>query len=296
MGLIKGNTKWILFLSTSNEPDERHVHDLAYGLLCLEVAGVQEENISIYIDGKNRQWLAQLIASGSAKSHVIKESKDFSVDQANNIHENIVMFITGHGGIEGIDAPTPITPYNLLQQIKGSPNLKQAILYLGQCHAGIFNYIGAGRRAFPSDNPDPEIIIIGATSLHNSLSSPTKEHFVTGEINWVANLFLLYAFKWISKPVDVDGDGKITVIDSYKYASAVSNIANKNAKIQTFVTALDLHQKWIAFRAAVQQNPTDLNKLNFEAASTQLEAALDIQFNHQECWILNAIPAQSIEF
>lgn len=296
MGLVKNNTKWVLFLSASGEPEERHVLDLAFGLKCLEVAGVSQADISIYIDGKDRQLISQLITNGSSNPPSIKESKDFPSDQTKNAHENMVMFVTGHGGIEGIDAPKPITPYALLQQIKGAPSLKQAVLYLGQCHAGVFNYIGAGRRLAAAEGSEPELIIVGATNLHNSLSASTQEALVNGPVNWIANLFLLHVFKWISNPMDIDGDGRTTVIDSYKYAGAMSNGANKNIKIQSFVRSLELHPKWIAAQSAYQSNPNSQTQLTMDALQTQYEAVLDAQYTHQECWILNAIPAQAIEY
>lgn len=55
MGLMQDATKWVLFLASPEEPEERHVLDLAFGLHCLESAGVSSENIEIYIDGDNRQ-------------------------------------------------------------------------------------------------------------------------------------------------------------------------------------------------------------------------------------------------
>lgn len=108
MGLISGNTKWVLFLSSASDAEDRHVWDLAFGLLCLESAGVRHQDIFIYIDGQDRQLFTQIISSGSAKQHTIKESKDYFTDKANNTYENMVMFVTGHGGIDGIDAANPI--------------------------------------------------------------------------------------------------------------------------------------------------------------------------------------------
>jgi hypothetical protein len=295
MSLIKSNSKWILFLSSSADPEERHIWDLAFGLMCLESAGIKSSDIYIYIDGKDRKLIAQLISNGSKAPPNIKESHEFFTDQNNNTHDNLVMFVTGHGGIEGIEASKPITPHTLLQHLKSAPNLKQAVVFLGQCHAGIFNYIGAGRRIAHTDTKEPELIFIGATNLHNSLSLSTQENFVNGSFNWIANLFLLHIFKWVSNPFDLDGDGKTTIIDAYKYAGAMSNVANKNAKVLSFVRSLDLHSKWTAAHEAYQKDSTAQNQLTLDAISTQYENELSNHYTHQECWILNAIPAQSIE-
>ena len=296
MSLTKTKTKWVLFLSSSGEPDHRHIMDLAFGVYCLESVGIDSSDIYLYIDGKDRALISQLISIGTKNNFVIKESKDFFVDQANNNHLNMVMFVTGHGSIQGIDAIQPITPYALLSCIKSSPQLQQAIIYLGQCHAGIFNYIGAGRKTSKVGANDPDVIFIGATNLHESLSSSTAETLYSGSITWVANLFLLHIFKWISNPSDVDGDGKLTVIDSYKYAGVLSNNTNKNIKIQSFVESIKLHEKWTAAVDVDGKNSTPLTKLALKAVQTQYETQLNVRYTHQECWILNSIPAQQIEF
>ncbi|WP_175850313.1 hypothetical protein [Burkholderia cepacia] len=295
MSLIGGNTRWVLFLSAKGDAEWRHIMDLAFGVLCLEQAGVSISDISIYVDGVDRVSIANFIKNGTNSSFAVKESKEFFADQAKNTHENLVMFVTGHGGPDGIDAAQPITPYGLLNSIKSSPNLQRAIVYLGQCYAGIFNYIGAGSKTDQNGVADPEVILIGATNLHESLSSATSENFVSGPVSWHANLFLLFAFKWFSNPVDVDGDGRLTIIDSYKYAGVYSNAANKNGKANGLAHSVDLQSKWIAARDAHNANPSPQTQVALDAAYTQYAAQLAILYVHQECWILNAFPAQRIE-
>lgn len=296
MSLIGGSTKWVLFLSARQDAEPRHVLDLAYGALCLERAGVSISDIAIYVDGADRVSIENFIKSGTNSSFVLKESKEFFVDQTNNAYENVVMFVTGHGGPDGIDAPQPITPYALLNCLKSSPNLQRAVVYLGQCYAGIFNYIGAGSKLKgDGGGSDPDVIFIGATNLHESLSSSTTETFLTGPVSWPANLFLLFAFKWFSNPVDVDGDGKVTIMDSYKYAGVYSNAVNKQRKAEGLAQSIDLQARWIAARDANQANPSPPTKLALEAAYTRYATHLAMLYVHQECWILNAIPSQRIE-
>jgi hypothetical protein len=295
MSLIGGNTKWVFFLSAEVDAEERHILDIAYGVLCLESAGVKTGDIAIYVDGTDRVSIQNFIKMGTNSQFVLKESKDFFADQANNTYENLVMFVTGHGGPDGIHAAPPITPYALLNCLKSSPNLLRAVVYLGQCYAGIFNYIGAGSKQVANGGIDPEVIFIGATNLHESISSSTTEQFLTGPFSWPANLFLLFAFKWYSKPVDVDGDGKFTIADSYKYAGVYSNAVNKHRKTEGLAFSVDLQEKWIAARAAYQANQTQITELVLNAAYTQYAKHLSLLYVHQECWILNAIPAQRIE-
>lgn len=296
MSLIKGSTRWVLFLAASGEPETRHIIDLAFGLHCLETAGVAQADIAIYIDGSDRQIISQLIGSGTSNTYSIKTSSDFFSDQQQNKHENLVMFVTGHGSIKGIDAPNPIRPHPLLKTVKDSPHLVQAVLYLGQCHAGIFNYIGAGRAVASDSRVEPNVIIIGATSLHESVSASTNEQLGSSPLSWSANVFLLHLFKWISAPIDVDGDGKTTVIDSFKYAGAMANGANKSVKIRTFHQSFDLRTKFTAAEQTHQALKTLTSEIALQAAWTQYINVMNVGHIHQESWILNAIPAQAIEF
>lgn len=295
MSLINDNTRWVLFLSAKGDPEQRHIMDLAFGVLCLERAGVKMADISIYVDGADRVSIESFIKHGTNSPFSVKTSDEFFIDQTKNTHDNLVMFVTGHGDLDGISAAQPITPYKLLNSIKSSPNLKRAVVYLGQCYAGIFNYIGAGSKKDPNGNPDPEVIFIGATNLHESISSSTQETFVSGSLPWLANLFLLFAFKWFSNPVDVDGDGKFTVIDSYKYAGVLVNAVNKKGKTNTLALSVDLQAKWIAAKEAHDAAPNQQSELAQEAAFIQYSAHLSFLHVHQECWILNAVPAQNLE-
>lgn len=294
MGLVGGNTKWVLFLSAKNEPEVRHINDIAYGLLCLEKAGVSITDIAIYIDGSDRASIENFLKSGTSSQIIIKESKDFFTDQGNNTYENVILFVTGHGGPFGIDADEPITPHKLLNSLKSSPNLKHAVVYLGQCYAGIFNYIGAGTKT-TNGNADPDIIFIGATNLHQSLSLHTTENFLTGPISWPANIFLLFAFKWFSSPVDIDGDGKFTIMDSYKYAGVFSNNSNKEMKTSELINSSDLQAKFIAAKHAYDTTPNIITEIAYKAAYTNYSTQASLLYVHQECWVLNAIPSQRIE-
>lgn len=294
MNLIGGSTKWVLFLSASHDPEPRHVQDLAFGLMCLESAGVKIADIEVYVDGADRVSIGNFLQSGTTSGIKVKYSKDFFHDQANNKHENLVMFVTGHGSPEGLDASPVITPYDLLNALKSSPNLQQAVVYLGQCYAGIFNYINAGRNATTNGVTDPDVILMGATNLYESLSLPTTETLLSGPQTWPANIFLLFVFKWFAKPVDIDGDKKFTIMDSYKYAGTYSNSANKEIKAQLFPLTHQLLKKWEHAQTADATNSTPATKVALQAAHTLYLRHLETMYVHQECWILNAHPAQRI--
>ncbi|HGM6757017.1 TPA: hypothetical protein ACKQB7_002758 [Serratia marcescens] len=296
MKLRSQRTKWILFLSSSNTaPEFRHVVDLVFGLMCLERSGVRPQDIFIYIDGPT-ELLEKVFSLGTINQYKIKSSEDFFDDSTQNVYENLVMFITGHGSPNGIDAVEDITPNRLVSTLKNIPGLNNAIVYLGQCFAGLFNYVNAAK-----GKEGVDIIFIGATNLHESLSHPTSEDFISGPFPWPANLFLLHVFKWISSPTDVDGDGRVTVMDSYKYAGVHANMHNKQFKTQSFIDMLDQHQAYKVLHERVQAPTGDPsidmdNQLNLEAAHSKYQNSLSAHYVHQECWILNSIPAQRIEF
>lgn len=295
MSFLKGNTKWVFFLASDTQAEERHILDLAYGVCCLEKAGVSPANIAVYVDGSDRAHIAQWFAPASTTTYQIKTSADFFADQKQNAHDDLVMFISGHGCIDGLPAsPAFIQPTQLLNSLKHSPNLNRAVVYFGQCDAGIFNFMPIGRKPnLPAATHDPDVIFVGATNLHFSISSSTQETFVSGQLPWQANLFLLYVFKWISNPVDVDGDGQQTIMDSYKFAGALSNAANRKMKHAVFYRSMGLHDRFEAAQIALQANPTD-PALQFAMDTAQQEyvEVLNLQFNHQESWILNSRPAQ----
>ncbi|MBH1432186.1 hypothetical protein I5U42_12860 [Stenotrophomonas maltophilia] len=298
MGLIAGPTKWILLLSGAHDAVElRHVQDLAYGVFCLERAGVRAQDIAIYVDGGERR-IANLATSFAGGNYEVKPCSCFFEELPKlDGYENLVVFVTGHGSPLGIDGDPPITPTMMLEVIRSVPKLERAMIYLGQCFAGVFNYVGAGNR-FHKDRRD--VIFMGATSLHESISSSTSEEVSGGRtVSWVANLFLLYVFKWIMNPVDIDGDGKFTVIDSYKYAGAMANYANKRGRSMVFDGLLELREK-MSFAAKELASGEDVEggiakKVEYDALAARYRQMRDVHFIHQDCWILNAVPAQSIE-
>lgn len=292
MGLLADRTKWVLLLPASGVPEDRHIIDVAFGLRCLQLAGVEMANISIYVDGPNRTHIQQLVDTGGG-SPSIGVSAEFFDDLRSNDYESLVVFVTGHGGLLGIDADPIITPFKLLSALKSAPGLIRAVVCLGQCYAGIFNYIGAGSRV--TRDSGPEVVVLGATNLHSSISYSTKEMMATGEVTWVANLFLLHLFKWITGPVDVDGDGKVTIMDAYKYAGAMSNESNKSVKAVYFTRSMKLHKKCEEAAAACLADNSIANQIALDAAKKLYEDELDLRYTHQESWVLNAIPAQRIE-
>ena len=286
MSLLSDNTLWIFLLAASKEPEIRHIYDIANGIACIERKNISPNNIKILIDGTNKTIIEHLNLFSKSK-YTINKSKDLKTIVEETEKENIVLLVSGHGNIEkGIDSPNQIKPYDLLESIRCNNKTKNIIVYLGQCYAGIFNYVNVTEK--------PNTIIIGATNLYPSIS------FYKQEIGWQANLFLYNLFRWINNPIDIDGDGKYTVMDSFKFVGAETNNYCYQYKGQCFEEALKLikTKEEISKAMLYITNETDRNNLILALKTIQKELLQKqfIHYNIQEPWILNAIPAQKIEF
>ena len=77
MSLRSERTKWVMFLPCSKaEVDFRHVVDLVFGVLCLEQAGINPDDIFIYIDSPARNY-DSAFASASARAFQSHPTSNF---------------------------------------------------------------------------------------------------------------------------------------------------------------------------------------------------------------------------
>lgn len=138
MSLTHEKTAW-LFLSGSNSKFEtRHVDDIGFGISCLESRGISENDIFIFIDGPLVDINGHL-SLFSSKPYVVNNTDNFLPFFSTNSYNNVILFVTGHGSVDGVDSKTAIKPYPLISAIKNAPGIKTAIIFLGQCYAGTFN-------------------------------------------------------------------------------------------------------------------------------------------------------------
>ncbi len=280
MTLFSDDTLWLFLLASSGIPEPRHIYDITNGVCQLEKKGIKPENIRLLIDGDNYTISKYLDLHIRSSSYIVSNSSSLKDIVKNSSYKNIVVFVTGHGGFEdGIDAPSPIRPYDLLDRLRCNEVTENIVIYLGQCYAGVFNYVDVSNA--------PRTVIVGATNLYPSISCPAED------CGWSANLFLYNLFKWISNPIDIDGDGKFTVMDSYKYAAAETNnycYKYKGITLQSILEILDEQKK-------LRKNDNTIeNCLRLKELENILLEQQSIHYNTQEPWILNANPAQKIEF
>jgi hypothetical protein len=119
-----------------------------------------------------------------------------------------------------------------------------------------------------------------------------------GLTTWVANIFMTHFFGWLGSPTDVDGDGRITLVDAYRYAGAASNNQLKEAKVVLFEEAQRVSAALKSARAKVVATPVDIaaKKAEVDAHQEKLQQVLGSLYLHQEPWVLNANVARDVEF
>lgn len=277
-------TCW-LFVSDSNE--SRHLFDIVYAADGLKRRGVSANDILVFTDHHAPTphlapyGLSQVSSLSSFEARV-GTLQDYEI---------ATIVVTGHGRPDGIgESQLVISPYALLRSTRTIPGLQIGIGILGQCFAGIFNLMDAREK--------PEVVLIGATNLNTSLSAAVnlaspilQADGSPGLSSWLANIFLLEFFSWLSAPTDVDGDGALTLLDGYKFAGARSNAGLISIKSGLYVEATKLVDLIKALQTA---NP--VNMLAVEAARKKLQITLETLHLHQEPWLLHANRAREVLF
>jgi len=309
MSLRSERTGWVFILGSGNgKVEKRFLYDIAFGVMCLESAHIDNRDILVFIDEKdmdeNDKGFLQVASNSNYAIHSLDTIFD-TLSQRSEF-ENLVFFITGHGCQDSIVASDPISPHAFIQGIKDIPGLQNAIVYLGQCYAGIFNYLNVGKRI---DDPNtPEIVVIGATGLTLSISVSVYEDFLLDKIPWSANLFLHCLFLWFRDPKDIDGDAKTTIMDSFKWAGMKVNELEVERKIRgfsaTILEMVKLDEEIAKIDGEIRATQNDSSDTVKALALVVQKKAKEREYNRlglshlllQQPWILNARPAQMIEF
>lgn len=321
--LREEKTLWVFLLPVSNSadnPEERHIYDVVFGVYCIQQAGISPDDIVVIIDGKDRAKISRMMVDGTGNAYEVLTLEQFDkVKERGSSVNDFVLFVFGHGHQRGLASRIPISPYTLINSIGQIRNITNAIVYLGPCYTGVFNYMPVSRQT--SEELACDMILVGATQFHSSIATSTTENmFGNREVSWVADIFLWSVFNWFRCPVDIDGDGCCTIMDSFKYAGLQTNITYQNIKIRNFsriiseVPAIDHRLAKIKkkYQVQVALNKRLPEKSRLKSFSDQRIADLGAQysqqdrnrkelleismFNQQEPWILNSIPAQRIEF
>lgn len=291
MGLIDDNTLWVFLLPSSHEAEERHIYDIAFGAGCLLSRGVKYDDIVIVIDNVSITKTAQCFSRFTlpTPNHIYTTS-ELSALLEYNTHKNAVVFVTGHGSPDGLDAPFPMKPYSVYKMFHTARNMKQAVFFFGQCYAGIFNHMPISSHLGLVDVHCKRITAVGGTGLFPSMSIP----ITVNSVQWSANVFLSSVYLWILKPRDIDGDNKLSVMDAFKFAAIETNERLREVKlsenVQSIIEQVTLLQSLEKLKTS--NNVQDEVRLEIQA----LQKRLEIRYIEQEPWVLNAQVAMNTVF
>ena len=107
----------------------------------------------------------------------------------------------------------------------------------------------------------------------------------------------MYIFNWLLTDKDIDGDGKLSVMDSFKFASIYTNEALKDIKkknnLQSIIEQSNLMS---CIDKLHSEDIPQEEKDNIQLEILALEKMLEIRYVMQEPWILNASIAMSTVF
>lgn len=285
------NTKNSCWIFVSGSTEDRHLYDIVIGIDCLRKKGVADDNIFVFTDHPEKHVHLPLysvtknVYTTADLKTILPQIKGF---------EMAVTVVGGHGSPSGITVQgANITPQELIDSIRSIPGIKAGVAILAQCYAGLFNFTNAG-------SEDPQLVVIGATNLNPSLSDGvTLKQAIPktdGENlqSWVANIFLLYFVMWLKDPVDVDGDGRFTLMDGYKYAGVHANehLRSIKSSIHFEIEALKASQMQVLSKAP--DKPDAVYLLKVHSLQRRINMTVDQLYLHQEPWILHSNFAREI--
>lgn len=268
--------------STESADDkERFIKDVFHCVYVLQKIGVNGANISIVSDWDPTEWNS----NGFNALNPIPPRELYSIIQS-IANENLFIITCCHGGLNGIGGPSSIRPNDFISSIKQNEHVQNCLVFFGQCYAGVFNYTNV-------NDENKRIVYIGATGMRSGISSNTKwDISPTQSLQWIANISVFYMFEWLEHPIDVDNDGNYSIMDLYKYVSYQTNRKTEyieKEQTNSFIkTQIEL--EWLKIRT--KNSATLLPKLDADANLAKSRYLIP----HQDCWILNAIPASSMHF
>ena len=171
MGLKLEKTNWVFLLASKDEPEIRHVYDIKFGIDTLIRSRITIDDITVVIDS-DKQENIQIIQNikGFASKKIYKSSELQKIFEK-NYYDNIVLFVNGHGNIRGLCSNPVITPSFLFNSLQSANNLKRGIVFLGQCFAGVFDYMPVMARK-KDGKKLPPLVVVGSTGLDYGFQRP----------------------------------------------------------------------------------------------------------------------------
>ena len=268
-------TGWYFF---SGSLQDSHLNDIKIGIHAAIHSQFDPKNIHVFLPLKEAADLNQLQTIFSNIN--LHDVDNFESIIENHVIERLFVVVTGHGSPNGIsislDPAKYISPTNFVSVLSKITNLNQCIIVLGQCFSGIFNYI---------DLPTtPSFAILGATNLDSSLNDEASE-----DLKLYVNVYLFYFFYWFFDPVDIDGDGKFSVLYAYKYAGCMT-VKKLHAFRYKMYTDID------CIKDAIDKIKRSKTKDSFSEEALRSKIRKNLEYIHsiQTPWISNHILAQQV--
>lgn len=273
---ISEGSKFIFIATSHGHLEDRFLYDINYGVGILKSRGVTDESITVVTDLPTGTWVEKY---NNMKTVYFRMSADLGSVIEDAECDNLFIVSSCHGSMEGIDSTIPIKPSYLNQAIKNNKYAKNILVFLGQCYAGIFNFMDVR-------DEEKDIVYIGATDVNTSFSC------MLDGCGWYANISVMALFEWIEKPRDVDGDGMYSITDLYKFVSCfTNNVTNQIEKIQT--------SHLIDASVSLKIEEMRLSASEGHFMSKIIRDAIEIIKNytvpHQNTWMLNAIAASNMK-
>lgn len=283
---VREKTHFIFIAISSNpseNPDdkERFIKDVYHCVFVLLKIGINGDDITIISDWDSADWNS----NGFNALNPIPPSELSRIIQSVD-NENLFIITSCHGGLNGIGGSVCIRPNELISSIKQNEHIQNCLVFFGQCYAGVFNYTNVS-------DENKNIVYIGATGMRSGISSYTKwDISSTSSLQWIANISVFWMFEWMANPVDVDSDGNYSIMDLYKFVSFQTNriteYIEKEQTISFIKTKIDLEFE----KKSVSDQKALLSQLDAQANIAKSNYLIP----HQDCWILNAIPASKMYF
>ncbi len=133
-------------------------------------------------------------------------------------------------------------------------------------------------------------------SVPASIKNPVAASSGPALAQWHANVFQFSFFLWMLTPVDVDGDGRFTLTDAFKFAGANAATGHHAGRPVSFVLATELYGKIAAAQKQAALGMTPALQLQFDTLGRQVQDQLMILHTASRPWILHANQARHIEF
>lgn len=268
---IADKTKFLFIVTSQNNVEDRFFFDVAY---FVEKLNGKATDIVIVTNADVHSICSKRPILNSAT--FIDPSEALTTIAACD-SENLFIITNCHGGlVSGIDCPTPLKPLAFFDAVKSSSATNVVVVFC-QCYAGIYSHTDINSDA-------KSIVSIGATGLRPSIST---SRITT--VSWRANISLIAMANWLSKPIDIDGDGLYSIVDMYMYMAAFTNDVTLEIEKSQNTSIIE---SWAKYHVAGVIAPTLAGSL-YKAA---LKAHSNYLIPHQSTWMNNNIDPACLVF